>query len=375
MKHAALLILSMALSCTATLHAADGGIRLKDLSRLKDDRNNMLVGYGLVTGLAGTGDNPGSRLTNQSVSNVLENMGVDIPQQALRSRNVATVMVTASLPRYAQSGDLLDVNVTSMGDARSLLGGTLLMAPMRGPDGKVYALAQGPLSIGGYKYDLNGNVVQKNHPTAASIPNGATVEKGVDSATGLEGGAVEYVLFEPDLTTVDRIVTAINARYGSGTATMIDPGRYRVAVPAQSRDRVFESLARLEVLEIMPDRRARVVVNERTGTVVSGGDVRISETTITHGELTVAITTDYNVSQPTALFGDIESPNVRTVVVPDTTIDVREAESKSVHLAGDSTVAELVTALNRVKASSRDIIVVLQGLKRAGALHAELIIQ
>jgi flagellar P-ring protein FlgI len=378
MKVPATFLCILALLGTAALHAAEGGVRLKDLSRMKDERQNMLVGYGVVTGLAGTGDNPGSRLTNQTVSNVLENMGIDIPQDALRSRNVAAVMVTASLPRYAQSGDLLDVNVSSMGDARSLVGGTLLLTPLRGPNGKVHALAQGALSVGGYKFDLNGNVVQKNHPTAGNIPNGATVERGIDGAGAFDGGAVEYVLYEPDLTTVDRIVAAINARHGSDTAMVVDPGRYRVTVPRQSPQHALQALARLETLEIEPDRRARVVVNERTGTVVSGGDARISETTISHGELIVSISTYFEVSQPVALFSEVEiedSPGVRTVVVPNTEIEVHEGDQKSVTLAKDSSVAELVAALNRVKASSRDIITVLQGLKRAGALHAELIIQ
>lgn len=371
-----LLMCWLAALASLQLHAAESGIRLKDLSRMKDERQNMLVGYGIVTGLAGTGDNPGNRLTSQTLSNVLENMDIDIPPQALRSRNVAAVMVVASLPRYAQSGDLLDVNVTSMGDARSLVGGTLLMTPLKGPNMRIYALAQGALSVGGYKFDLNGNVVQKNHPTSGNIPNGATVEQGVDVPAVFDNGSVEYVLFEPDLTTVDRIVAAINATYGAGTAAAIDPGRYRVSLPqVSSSGRGLAMLAKLEAIEIAPDRRARVVVNERTGTVVSGGDVRVSQTTISHGELIVSITTDYNVSQPTALFGDIETPSVRTVVVPDTSIEVSEPASQSVTLAGGTTVAELVAALNRVKASSRDIITVLQGLKRAGALHAELIIQ
>lgn len=353
----------------------DGGIRLKDLSRLKDERQNSLVGYGVVTGLAGTGDSPGNRLTSQTVSNVLQNMGISIPQQALRSRNVATVMVTASLPRYSQSGDVVDVNVTSMGDARSLVGGTLLMTPLKGPDGKTYALAQGALSVGGYKYDLNGNVVQKNHPTAGNVPNGATVEQGVRGEPGPQPGAVEYVLFEPDLTTVQRIVQTINGTYGTGAAEVVDAGRYRVALAGADRNRLFDQLARMESLVIVPDQRARVVVNERTGTVVSGGDVRISQTTISHGDLIVSISTDYLVSQPNAGFGDLESPGIRTQVVPDTTVDVNERESVAVSLPGDTTVAELVAALNKVKATSRDIITVLQGLKRAGALHAELVIQ
>lgn len=357
-------------------HAATaGGIRLKDLSRMETERPNMLVGYGVVTGLAGTGDSSNSKLTNQSISNVLSNMGVNIAPEAVRSRNVAVVMITTSLPRYAQPGDALDVNVTSMGDARSLVGGTLLMTPLKGPDSHVYALAQGALSVGGYKYDLNGNIVQKNHPTAGNIPNGATVERAVPDALLRGNGVVQYVMYEPDLTTVNRIVNTINANFGRPLATPIDPGRYEVRLPEGSSSGWFDFLARTEALVITPDTRARVVVNERTGTVVSGGDVNISQTTISHGDLIVAITTDYQVSQPFAYFGSVNSPETRTEVVPQTTVKVTEQSPLAVNLPKDTTVAELVAALNRVKASSRDIITILQGLKTAGALHAELVIQ
>lgn len=369
-----ILVLLMTVACGVASAYADG-IRLKDLSRLKEERSNMLVGYGIVTGLAGTGDSANNRLTQQSIGNVLEQLGVQIPDAVVRSRNVAVVMVTAALPSYAQPGDQLDVHVTSMGDARSLVGGSLLLTPLRAPNNAIYALAQGALSVGGYKYDLNGNVVQKNHPTSGNIPNGANVERALQEGVPMNSSGVEFVLFEPDLTTANRIVAAINARYGGTAAEVIDAGRYRVNTGARTRAESFAMLGTLESLQIAPDGRARVVVNERTGTVVSGGDVRISQTTITHGDLIVAITTDYNVSQPAAYFGDIESPEVRTVVVPDTTIEVHEPDSKSVSLRGQSTVADLVAALNRVKASSRDIITVLQGLKRAGALHAELVIQ
>jgi len=377
MAHRSLRILILLLAglglCASALAAE--GIRLKDLSRLEAERPNLLVGYGLVTGLAGTGDNPNSRLTNQSVSNVLENLGVNVPSDSLRSRNVAVVMVATSLPRYARPGDLLDINVSSMGDARSLVGGTLLMTPLKGPDGEIYALAQGALSVGGFKYDLNGNVIQKNHPTAGTIPNGATVEKSVGDAPLRGGGTVQYVMYEPDITTVNRIVNAINSAYGRTLATAIDPARYEVRIPSEARAGWFDFLARTEALTITPDSRARVVVNERTGTVVSGGDVHISQTTISHGDLIVAITTDYQVSQPYTFLGGNSSPNVRTEIVPQTTVKVSEPGPVSVNLPRGTTVAELVAALNRVKASSRDIITILQGLKTAGALHAELVIQ
>lgn len=354
--------------------ANEGAIRLKDLSRLKAERPNLLAGYGVVTGLAGTGDNPNSKLTNQSVSNILENMGIAIAPDQLRSRNAAAVMITTALPSYAQSGDLLDVNVTSLGDARSLVGGTLLMTPLKGPDGKVYALAQGALSVGGFKYDLNGNVIQKNHPTAGNIPGGATVETSINDQT-IHSDVVEYVLYEPDLTTVNRIVSTINATYSQPIATAIDPGRYVVRIPDNAKSNRLNFLAHTETLSVEPDNRARVVINERTGTVVSGGDVRISKTTITQGDLTVSITTDYYVSQPQSYFGVINSPDVRTAVVPQTQIKTEEKNNVTLTLPKDSSVADLVTALSKVKATSRDVITILQGLKAAGALHAELIIQ
>lgn len=354
--------------------ANDGAIRLKDLSRLKSERANLLAGYGVVTGLAGTGDNPNSKLTNQSVSNILQNMGISIPSEQLRSRNTATVMITTALPSYAQSGDLLDVNVTSLGDARSLVGGTLLMTPLKGPDGRVYALAQGALSVGGFKYDLNGNIVQKNHPTAGNIPGGATVEISI-SDQSLHNDVVEYVLYEPDLTTVSRIVSAINATYGQPIAIAVDPSRYIVRIPDHAKANRLSFLARTESLSVEPDNRAKVVINERTGTVVSGGDVRISKTTITQGDLTVSITTDYYVSQPQAFFSEIESPGVRTEIVPETRVKADEKNSMTLNLPRDTSVADLVTALSKVKATSRDVITILQGLKTAGALHAELIIQ
>jgi flagellar P-ring protein precursor FlgI len=375
MRHTLRILSLLLLAVLPTaLHAASG-IRLKDLSRMQTERPNMLVGYGVVTGLAGTGDSPNSKLTNQSISNVLGNLGVNIAADAVRSRNVAVVMITTSLPRYSQPGDLLDVNVTSMGDARSLVGGTLLMTPLKGPDSQIHALAQGALSVGGYKYDLNGNIVQKNHPTAGNIPNGATVEMAAPDTLLRGNGVVQYVLYEPDMTTVNRIVQTINATYGQPLAAPIDPGRYEVRIPDGSRNGWFDFLARTESLVITPDVRARVVVNERTGTVVSGGDVNISQTTISHGDLIVAITTDYQVSQPSAYFGSVNSPDVRTQVVPQTTVKATELAPIAVNLPKDTTVAELVAALNRVKASSRDIITILQGLKTAGALHAELVIQ
>ncbi len=356
------------------LHAAtEQGVRIKDLCRISGAMENNLVGYGLVSGLAGTGDSMRSGSTVQSLRNVMQRFGMNVESRDVRSRNVALVSLTAVLPPYAQSGDKLDVNVTSMGDAHSLVGGTLLMASLTGPDGKTYALAQGPVSVGGFQYDLYGNLVQKNHPTAGIVPAGATVEKGVETLMVDEAGRLSFSLFDPDLTTAGRIAQRVNETFGSGTARAVNAGRIQLTLPPEARDNPVMFLASLEGLKVFPDRQAKIVVNERTGTVVSGGDVTVAPVSITHGDLTVTITTDYQVSQPG--FVSRTGAGIRTQVVPDTQIEVQEAEPLSISLSADTRVAELVLALNQVKATSRDIITILQAIRRAGALHAELIIQ
>jgi flagellar P-ring protein precursor FlgI len=351
----------------------EGGVRFKDLCRLTAAKENSLVGYGIVTGLAGTGDSPRSGATMQSIKNILQSFGVSVPVTEVRSRNAAAVMVTTTLPPYAQHGDKLDINVTSMGDARSLLGGTLLLTHLTGADQKIYALAQGPVSVGGFSYDLNGNLIQKNHPTAASVPGGAIVERSPGTELVDAEGALQFNLHEPDFATASRVVDALDRVLGAGKAHALDAARIKVVVPEAERKDVVTFLSRIESVTVMPDRPSRVIVNERTGTVVAGGDIRIAPVTISHGDLNVAISTEFTVSQP-FLVADT-GRDVRTEVVPQTDIRVDEEAPISVSLPRHSTVAELVTALNKVKASSRDIITILQGVKRAGALHAELIIQ
>jgi flagellar P-ring protein precursor FlgI len=360
----------------AVASASQATVRVKDLTRLSSARENALVGYGIVTGLAGTGDTARSFGTLQSISNVLRRFGIDVAPEQLRSRNVAGVMVTTNMPAFARSGDRLSVNVTSLGDARSLLGGTLMLTHLNGPDGELYALAQGPLSVGGFKFDLNGNIVQKNHPTSANIPGGATIERSLETPLVDPDGSVEYVLNDPDLTTASRIADALNRSLGNRPdrlAAVVDASRVRLELPPVGHAERIRILSEIENLRIEPGGRATVVVNERTGTVVAGGEVTISEVTISHGNLKVAISTDYYVSQP--LFARNAGPGVQAVVVPDTTIEIEEELPTSVSLPDDTTVADLVLALNRVEASSRDIIVILQAIKRAGALHAELLIE
>lgn len=355
--------------------AGAAGVRLKDLGRIDGVRDNMVVGYGIVSGLAGTGDSQRSQATLQSISNALREFGVYLTPSQLTSRNVAGVFITATLPAYARSGDKININVSSIGDARSLLGGTLLLTPLYGPDRRVYALAQGPLLVGGYKYDLNGNVVQRNHPTSGVISDGATIESDVKANIVKKDGDIALLLFDPDYTTASRVANAVNDTFRQQIAIAEDAGRVSIRAPAGHPEQLVDFVARLESILVEPDQRARVVVNERTGTVVAGGDVRISSVNVTHGNLRVSVVTDYLVSQPNGGVLIEPSRNIRTEVVPQTRIDVKEDPLHSVSLPAGTRVAELVSALNAIKASPRDVITILQSVKRAGALHAELIIQ
>lgn len=350
------------------------GIAIRNLGRVDGWNHNALVGYGLVTGLAGTGDSPRNRATRQSLSNMLLQFGINVPADQVQSRNVAAVMVAASLPPFASRGDRLDVTVTSIGDARSLLGGALLLTPLRGADNRVRALAQGPLAVGGYQYDLNGNLAQKNHPTVGAVPLGATVELGVDTDVVSERGTLRFVLSEPDYTMASRVAGAINAGLGEPLALARDASSVDIRVPrGLPPEELVARMTRIENLTVTPVQRARVVINERTGTVVSGGDVRVSGVTISHGALRVSVVTENLVSQP--LLVRQTGPDVRTVVVPNTRIDVTEAGAAALTLPGNNTVADLVAALHKVRTSTRDVISILQAIKAAGALHAELVIQ
>jgi flagellar P-ring protein precursor FlgI len=358
--------------CTALAAQAADVMRVKDLGKLKGWRDNALVGTGIVTGLAGTGDSPGNRATRQSLSNVLSQFNLTVAPEAVQSRNVAVVMVSASLPTFAREGDTLDLTVSSAGDARSLVGGTLLMTPLKAANGRVYALGQGPLSVGGYRYDANGNVVQKNHPTTGSVPNGATVEVGVDAAM-LDGRqSVTFVLSEPDYTTANRVASAINAQLGGALAKARDASGIEIAVPPAQRDDLVALFTRIENVTVEPDRRAKVVINERTGTVVSGGDVRISKVAISHGDIKIAISSQNTASQPLNIWNG--GPDIRTAVVTNTRIDVDE-QTGAGFVAGSNTVSDLVQSLARLKTSTRDVISILRAVKAAGALHGELVVQ
>lgn len=368
------LIVLVWLGCAAmSVVGATDEVRVKDLGRFAGWRENALVGYGVVSGLAGTGDSSRSKATRQSLSNLLSQFNLSISQDQIVSRNVAMVTVSASLPAFARPGDTLDVTVTSLGDARSLLGGTLMLAPVKGPDGRIYALAQGPISVGGYKYDVNGNVMQKNHPTVGVIPGGATVEVGVSAEVLDANQKVMFSLAQPDYTTANRISAAINERLGKGTSKARDAAGVDIAVPEQRQEDLVSFLTEIEALVVEPDSRARVVINERTGTVVAGGDVRIAKVVVSHGELKISVTTDTFVSQP--ILVRQTGPGVRTEVVSNSRVDVQEKGDAGFVASTQNSVADLVQALAKLKTSTRDIISILQAVKAAGALHADLIIQ
>jgi flagellar P-ring protein precursor FlgI len=344
-------------------------VRLKDIAQIRGVRSNQLVGYGIVVGLEGTGDSSGALFTVQSVANMLERFGITVPSNALKVKNVAAVMVTAELPPFARAGNMIDVVVSSIGDARSLQGGTLLQTPLRGADGQVYAVAQGPISIGGFNFGGGGARVQRNHTTVGRIPNGALIEREVPASFLQGDNSLTIQLHKPDFTTAARVVSSIRSAFPSLTVRAIDPSTVRITLDAQHATDPVMLIARLETLSVLPDTAARVVVNERTGTVVVNGDVRVAPVAIAHGGITVRIQTTFEVSQPPPL------SEGQTKVVPQTQVDANEEPARMVYLREGASVESLVKALNALGVSPRDLIAILQTLKAAGALHAEIEVQ
>jgi len=358
---------------TAAITADQGArVRVKDLGRLQGWRDNALVGFGIVTGLAGSGDASNNRATRQALANVLSRFNLGIAPDQVQSRNVASVMVTATLPPFARVGDNIDVVIASTGDARSLVGGSLLPTALQGPNGRIYALAQGALSVGGYRYDALGNVVQKNHPTVGAIPGGGSIEVAVGAQMIGPDNKVMFVLAEPDYTTAGRVADALNSLFGLPLASARDAAGIEIEVPAAERGRLVDFFARIESASVEPDRRARVIVNERSGVIVSGGDVRIAAVAVSHGDLKVSVISENSVSQPVLVRQS--GAGVRSLPLTNTEVRVNEGGSGYVP-PGPTTVADLVQALARFKTSTRDIISILRAIKAAGALHAELVIQ
>jgi flagellar P-ring protein FlgI len=342
-------------------------VRLKDIASIQGEMTTPLVGYGLVVGLNKTGDRRQTIFPAQTLAAMLERFGQSVPAAALKVENIAAVMVTAQLGPYAQTGARLDVTAASLGDARSLQGGQLMPTPLRGPDGTVVALAQGALSIGGFGAGGSGNSVQVNHLTVGRVPAGGLVTIVRASGFGT-AEVVQLALREPDFVSARRVAAALNQELGSGTARVVDAGAVSIQVPTQYRSEVPELIARIEPLPIELDVVARVVINERTGTVVLGGDVRLGPAAVAHGKLSVRIATQYEVSQP------LPYSKGQTQVVPQTDVSVEENQAQMVNLDAGATLGDVVRALNMLGATPRDIIVIMQSLKAAGALRAELVI-
>jgi flagellar P-ring protein precursor FlgI len=326
-----------------------------------------LVGYGLVVGLNKTGDKKQTIFPAQTLATMLERFGQSVQPALLKVENIAAVMVTAQLGPYAQGGSRIDVTVSSVGDARSLQGGVLMPTSLRGPDGSPVALAQGPLSIGGYGVGAGGNTVQVNHLTVGRVPNGGLVE--VTRSMGMPAAdLVRLALHEPDFVSARRVAAALNQELGSGSARVLDAGAVALQVPGQYRSEIPELIARIEPLQVELDVVAKVVINERTGTVVLGGDVKIGPAAVAHGRLAVRVATQYEVSQP------LPYSKGTTEVVPQTDLSVQENAPQIVNFEPGATLSDVVRALNVLGATPRDIITIMLSLKAAGALRAEVVI-
>ena len=344
--------------------------RIKDVASVAGVRSNQLLGYGLVVGLDGTGDkDTDSPYTLQSLRSMLARLGVQIPANAkIKPKNAAAVMLSAELPPFAKVGQAIDVTVSSMGNAKSLRGGTLLMAPLKGPDGQVYGIAQGNLLVSGLSASgADGSKVTVNVPNVGRIPGGATVERTVSTPFG-SSNSLTLNLRQADFTTARRVTEAINAAIGAGTARALDAGAVQVAAPLDSNQRVT-FVAMLEEIEVQPAApRARVIVNSRTGTVVINAEVRVLPSAVSHGSLTVTISEEIQVSQPNAFAGG------ETAVVPRSDVAVEEEAKPMFKFAPGPTLDEVVRAVNQVGASPSDLVAILEALKQAGALKADLIV-
>ncbi len=338
--------------------------RIKDIASFEGVRTNQIIGYGLVVGLDGSGDKGNATL--QSVANMLKGSGISVKINDIKAKNVAAVMVTATLPAFPKPGVRIDALVSTIGDAKSLQGGTLLLTPLKGPDGNIYALGQGPVSIGGFIGGGAGTTVQKNHLTAGKVPEGVTIERDPNFSLG-NGKEIKIFLSKPDFATASEVVKKINDNLSGEFATTIDPSAIRLRIPDDYRAKLVELISRIEALAVTVDVPAKVVINERTGTIVIGDKVRIAPVAIAHGALTIEIKTDYKVSQPPSFAPESAS----TVVVPQKEVSVKEQKASLMEVSG-VTLGEVVKGLNALGVTPRDLISILQALKAAGALRAEL---
>jgi flagellar P-ring protein precursor FlgI len=342
--------------------------RLKDVTSLQGTASVPLLGYGLVVGLNKTGDRRQTIFSAQSLASMLQRFGVAVPADQIKIENVAAVLVTADLSPYSRPGSRLDVTASSIGDARSLQGGVLLATPLRGGNGEVFAIAQGSLTLGGFGGGSGGNSVQVNHLTVGRVPSGALVQVGGGATLG-PSDIITLSVREPDFVTAARVAEAINADLGAETARAMDASNVVVRVPSRYRTALPDLMAKIELLQVEADVEARVVINERTGTVVVGGHVRLGPAAVAHGNLSVHISTRLEVSQPPPL-----SRTGETTVVPNQQVDVQEGTARLVALEEGTSLDAVVRALNALGASPRDVIAIVQALSTAGALMAKIVI-
>lgn len=347
--------------------SASASSRVKDLAMVAGARDNQLVGYGLITGIAGDGDkNP--VYTLQTVANFLQKFGMNVPPATLSSKNVAAVVVTADISAFKKNGSRLDVTVSSIGDAKTLQGGILLQTPLVGPDGEIYALAQGAISLGGISAGNEGASVQKNHPTVAQIVGGALVEREIPAEI-VRNNTLELLLREPDFTSSARLATAINKVF-TNSSESVDSTTVRVKIPEGLQTSVVDFVARVEAIELDPDMPARIIINERTGTIVATSRIRIAACAVSHGNITISIANTLDVSQPAPF-----SQTGTTAVTPRTDTKVEEQKASFVTIPELPTIEKVAANLNSLGVTPRDMMAIFQAMKQAGALHAELIMR
>ena len=351
------------------LPAAVSAARIKDLTLIEGARDNQLVGYGLVLGLAGDGDGSTAFYTVQSIANALQRFGITVPSQQVKSKNVAAVMITADIPAFYKPGQRIDVTVAALGDAKSLQGGVLLQTPLLGADEVVYAVAQGPIAVGGFlggAGGAGGATVQKNHPTVGQISGGAIVEREIPTEI-VASGEMRFLLLNPDYTSAARMAEVINKNYPD-SALAADASTVRVRVPVMFERREIDFIAAVGRLEVVPDIPARIVVNERTGTIVATSTVRLSSVAISHGALTITVAQSLDASQPSPF------SQGATAVLPSTQTNVTEQQGGFTVIEEYPSIEQVATALNAMGVSTREMMSIFQAMKRAGALQAELVI-
>ncbi len=369
-NHVAAILVAAVTSGLFAAPATAQPVRLKDVARVQGVTTNQLVGYGIVTGLNQTGDTASAAFTSKTIQNILQTFGLTTTSTDVRTRDVAAVIVTASLSPFAHSGDTTDVTVSAVGDSTSLQGGTLVMTELRAANNLVYATAQGPVSVGGFSASTNGfagpNSITQNHVTAGRVPQGAVIARDMITNIQHDQAGFSYVLTSPDFRTAARLASALNVRFGGGTARALDAETIRVNLPTRYAGDPVDFLADAGDVSLQADQVAKVVVNERTGTVVMGGDITLAACAIAHGNLSITIATN-NVVVPAAPFSNSQPP-----VQSNTRITAAEGNKKLVYISGAATLAQVVRALNTIGVSPRDLIAIIQALRESGSLQADV---